>query len=580
LRYFVPEWDDRVDPNYDFINDEHSSQHVKDPFSDHYMWDFFGINRVPFDGLVVSRIKVEENKNKRARVFELGIHKFLRLPDSFTVMGDCGAFGYIKEKAPLYDAVEILDYYRKVGFNIGVTVDHLVVPKFRTEKDDRMRITFENGLKGFDAWARNYRNNFELLVSVQGWEIGDYVRMFKDYYRHGIRDFAFGGLARKTTIYTSMLIDKLAEVVKEEALRPNHVHFFGLGRVSLFPKYKELEDLGIEISFDSASWLRRAWLSGVNYFDNYYMMNSELKGYRAIRIPQIAKKRTGLRGKKKLGQDVDLEQLKLLELDCLSRLRLYDAGIVGIEDVMPRLRELDKILGKDRDLEQSYYNTLKDRPWRKCSCPVCKSIGVEVIVFRGNNRNRRRGFHNTFLIYTEVLKHPERWSAVAEKEKLRKKVFELQEADLNSLTGRVLVITECTKEKLSYNSSMKAPAKMMYRGKLFEAVREFCESKKLDYLVISAKYGLLHPNEVIEGYDKVLRTRRDVEEIKPLVEQRLKPILADYDKIVVIAGKRYRETLSDLWDNHFFMIRSKGYGDLCSKIMKATAKYQTLGQYL
>jgi len=127
---------------------------------------------------------------------------------------------------------------------------------------------------------------------------------------------------------------------------------------------------------------------------------------------------------------------------------------------------------------------------------------------------------------------------------------------------------------------MKAPAKMMYKGKLFEAVREFCESKKLDYLVISAKYGLLYPNEVIEGYNKVLRTRRDVEEIKPLVEQRLKPILVDYDKIVVIAGKKYQETLSNLWDDHFFTIQSKGYGDLCSKIRKATVRYQTLGQYL
>ena len=26
--------------------------------------------------------------------------------------------------------------------------------------------------------------------------------------------------------------------------------------------------------------------------------------------------------------------------------------------------------------------------------PVCKQIGVEVIIFRGADRNRRRGFHN------------------------------------------------------------------------------------------------------------------------------------------------------------------------------------------
>lgn len=96
---------------------------------------------------------------------------------------------------------------------------------------------------------------------------------------------------------------------------------------------------------------------------------------------------------------------------------------------------------------------------------------------------------------------------------MKMKTFELQEVDLTSLTGKVLVITECTKEKLTYSSSTKVPAKIMYKGKLFEAVREFCESKRLDYAVISAKYGLLYPNEIIGGYDKVLKTRRDVEEI-------------------------------------------------------------------
>jgi hypothetical protein len=553
---------------------------MRDPFSDYYMWDFFGLDKVPFDGLLVSRIKVEENKKKLARVMELGIHKFLRLPKGFIIMGDCGAFGYLKERVPRYDAVEILDYYRKVGFDIGVTVDHLVVPKFKMEKDYRMCITFENGLKGFEAWTKNYKNDFRLLVSVQGWEIDDYIKMLKDYYKHGIRDFAFGGLARRSTKYTATLIDRLAKIVTEEALKPSYIHFFGLGRVSLFSKYKELEDLGIEVSFDSASWLRRAWLSGVNYFDNYYMMNNELQGYRAIRIPQIAKGRTGLRGKKKLGQDVNLEQLKQLEHDCLSKLRLYDLGQIEMEDVLSSLNEFDKVLGKDRNLEQFYRRTLEKKPWKECHCPICESIGVDVIIFRGNNRNRRRGFHNTFLIYNEILKHPDRWSTTAEKEKHKKEKFEPQEADLNKLSGKVLVITSCTKEKLSPNIAAKVPAKTMYIGKLFQAVKEFCELKKLDYVVISAKYGLLYPDEIIEGYDKVLKTKQDVEEIRPSVEQRLKPILAKYDKIVVVAGKRYRQALSGLWDDHFFVIRNKGYGDLYSKIRKATKTDQVLVQFM
>ena len=38
--------------------------------------------------------------------------------------------------------------------------------------------------------------------------------------------------------------------------------------------------------------------------------------------------------------------------------------------------------------------TLKKQPWKYCKCKICQQAGVEVIIFRGNNRNRRRGMHN------------------------------------------------------------------------------------------------------------------------------------------------------------------------------------------
>jgi hypothetical protein len=35
-------------------------------------------------------------------------------------------------------------------------------------------------------------------------------------------------------------------------------------------------------------------------------------------------------------------------------------------------------------------------------------LGIEVVVFRGNNRNRRRGFHNCYIVRKrlEALKSP------------------------------------------------------------------------------------------------------------------------------------------------------------------------------
>jgi hypothetical protein len=45
-------------------------------------------------------------------------------------------------------------------------------------------------------------------------------------------------------------------------------------------------------------------------------------------------------------------------------------------------------------LRDRYSRTLKDRPWQSCDCEVCRKAGVEVIIFRASNRNKRRGIHN------------------------------------------------------------------------------------------------------------------------------------------------------------------------------------------
>jgi hypothetical protein len=45
-------------------------------------------------------------------------------------------------------------------------------------------------------------------------------------------------------------------------------------------------------------------------------------------------------------------------------------------------------------LGQGYRETLSDRPWEGCACSICSSAGIEVMLFRASNRNKRRGIHN------------------------------------------------------------------------------------------------------------------------------------------------------------------------------------------
>lgn len=54
----------------------------------------------------------------------------------------------------------------------------------------------------------------------------------------------------------------------------------------------------------------------------------------------------------------------------------------------------------DTNLLSAYRELLTDRPWRNCDCAVCTDLGIEVGIFRGANRNKRRGYHNTNQLYT------------------------------------------------------------------------------------------------------------------------------------------------------------------------------------
>ena len=44
----------------------------------------------------------------------------------------------------------------------------------------------------------------------------------------------------------------------------------------------------------------------------------------------------------------------------------------------------------------------------------------------------------------------------------------------------------------------------------------------------------------------------------------MKPILPAYDRVLVVAGPRYGDILSYLWDDRFLAVESRGYADRCS----------------
>jgi len=386
LAYFIPEWDDLVDPDFDFECDIHSGG-CGDWSNEVYAHQMYP--EPNYDGILISKVVAEKSKKKKERINQLGVHRFLRVPRALPIMGDCGAFGYIQQKTPPYTTPEILDYYTRLDFDFGVSIDHLIVTATEAEKHERYDLTIENAYE-FLREHRKLKLPWTPIGAVQGWDADSYASAAKKYVAMGYQYLGLGGLVRTSTPETLEVLHRVHRVVPERV----KIHLFGLARLASLGSFA---DLGVR-SVDSASLLRRAWMgTGQNY------LTMDGKFYTAVRIPEAGK---SFRAKRMVTEGrASADEVERLEARCLEAMRHFDLGEMGIEAVLDRLDEYDHLITPDRPpTRELLRETLESRPWRSCPCDICRHDGIQVVIFRGNNRNRRRGFHNTFVFYRLLQK--------------------------------------------------------------------------------------------------------------------------------------------------------------------------------
>jgi len=224
--------------------------------------------------------------------------------------------------------------------------------------------------------------NFVPLGAAQGWSADSYKRAVSSLQKMGYDYIALGGMVPLKTHEILSSLEAISEVRKPST----KLHLLGISRLD---NLEAFERLGV-YSFDSTSPLKRAFMDDK---DNYHTLS---RTYTAIRIPQV----DGNSQLKKsiLAGHVDFSSTRKLETACFQGMLEYDKGHLGVDSLLSRLREYEAVWHGKKDDTPRYRETLTDKPWKKCSCTVCRELGIHVVIFRGAERNRRRGFHNLHVL--------------------------------------------------------------------------------------------------------------------------------------------------------------------------------------
>src|SRR4030095_11471892 len=84
------------------------------------------------------------------------------------------------------------------------------------------------------------------------------------------------------------------------------------------------------------------------------------------------------------------------------KLAAFDAGNCSLTEVLSALRAYEEIYDPKHDHTEVYREVLAQNPWKQCRCESCGQIGHHVMMLRGAERNRRRGFHNIWVFYRRL----------------------------------------------------------------------------------------------------------------------------------------------------------------------------------
>lgn len=405
MRFFFPDSQDQIDPSFDFQSERASEFRVRQR-DDLYAHEI--LRQPAYDGLLLSKPIVDGLAGtsgkytvaQRHRLYRLGVRQFFRLDQAswpIMTMGDCGGFTYVRDETPPYTVDEVIDFYERCSFDQGVSVDHVILGYDRTDTGasvpqwrNRQQLTLELAAD-FLRSHRARHCEFAPLGVAQGWSPVSYAHAVNELQRIGYRYVALGGMVPLKTVQ----IVECLRAVQDIRLPEVQLHLLGISRCDRVP---ELASLGVS-SFDSTSPFRQAFKDDK---DNYYTPG---RNFLAIRVPQVEgnpKLKAAI-----LAGRVDQARARTLEQLCLQRLAKFDRGETTVGSVLDALTAYGDLLEVGQHDLVAYRELLEAAPWRSCRCGICHQAGIQVVIFRGTERNKRRGFHNLYVFGQSLKEHRE-----------------------------------------------------------------------------------------------------------------------------------------------------------------------------
>lgn len=399
MKFFFADTYDAVDPLCDFSDDPRRSGSNR---ANEYVFAHELLSSPPYDGILISRtnfgsgqVRGRYTQTQKIVALNQGVRKLLHLDannekhEPIPVMGDCGAYTYINSKVPPYDVPDTFEFYQNYGFTFGLSPDHIVA-EFDPRWDDtrtcpvdvlsRSEFTSNKAIE-FIRHCQSQKTSFTPVGVIQSWSPSSAKMYARKLIDAGYTYIAIGGMAQRPIkdVYNTVL--EIGSILPDDV----KLHILGFNRPESLKLF-----VGLPVySFDGSSPSLRSIRDGKS---NYFSPTGD--HYAAMRLPPLNESKIWRKIESgKLDQDLAQKYDALT----LEMVRKYARRECDIDEALEALDKHDLLFfGESKNLK-AYRRLLSDRPWEKCDCDICRQIGIEVVMFRGFNRNKRRGFHNLYV---------------------------------------------------------------------------------------------------------------------------------------------------------------------------------------